>query len=100
MQINAGAMLPITATQFGMNRFLDGIWRQTTGDAPGDGGRVIVAMGAGTASAFFGCPAEFVMIQQQKTGRRLLTEFKSIISTYGAAKMYKGLVCIQRCYHG
>ena len=59
LQISAGAMLPITAVQFGMNRALEQTYRRVTGaDKLTTGGTVAVALGAGAASAFLGCPAE------------------------------------------
>ena len=52
-------MLPITATQFGMNRFLEQTYKQVFNtEKLGNGGTVAVAMGAGATSAFLGCPAE------------------------------------------
>ncbi|KAL4458201.1 hypothetical protein ABPG75_013066 [Micractinium tetrahymenae] len=90
--VSAGAMLPITAVQFGMNRFLEQTYRRVTGaEQPGTGGRVALAMGAGASSAVLGCPAEFVMIQQQKAGRSLPAEFRHSLSTYGPLKPFKGL---------
>lgn len=59
LQVSAGAMLPITAVQFGMNRALEQTYRRVTGaDKLTTGGTVAVALGAGAASAFLGCPAE------------------------------------------
>ena len=58
-QVSAGAMLPITAVQFGMNRALEQTYRRVTGaDKLSMGGTVGVALGAGGASAFLGGPAE------------------------------------------
>lgn len=52
-------MLPITAVQFGMNRFLEQTYRRVMATEQLDtGGRVAVAMGAGASSAVLGCPAE------------------------------------------
>ena len=86
-------MLPITATQFGMNRLLEQTVRQASGrEDLGNLGRIAVAMGAGVCSAPFGCAAEFVMIQQQKSGRTLPTEFSHVLGTHGPAKLLKGLV--------
>jgi Lon protease-like protein len=85
-------MLPITATQFGMNRFLEQRYKEIYGERPQGSARIGVAMAAGSSSALFGCAAEFVMIQQQKSGRSLLAELKHIHSTYGIRSVYKGLV--------
>lgn len=60
-QISAGAMLPITAVQFGMNRQLEQSYKRVLGtDRLTRGGTVAVAMGAGASSAVLGCAAECV----------------------------------------
>jgi hypothetical protein len=86
-------MLPITATQFGMNKLLEQSFDKTLGPSgEGHTRAIAIAMGAGACSAAFSCPAEMVMIQQQKSGMGLLAETKQIISKYGLAPgMYKGL---------
>lgn len=89
-------MLPITATQFGMNRFLEQVYKNALGSEPKDYGKIGVAMAAGSASAIFGCPAEFLMIQQQRTGKSLSMVSREIISTYGPLAIYKGLVRLNR----
>lgn len=50
------------------------------------------AAGAGAASALVGCPAELLMIQQQKSGQPLLAEARRMVSDYGALGLYRGLV--------
>ena len=45
-------------------------------------------------SASVGCPAELLMIQQQKTGRTLLSEAQHIVSQHGPLRLYKSLVSI------
>ena len=58
-QVSAGAMLPITSVQFGMNRVLEQAYKQTMHtEHLGSGGMMAVAMGAGACSAVLGCPAE------------------------------------------
>ncbi|PSC69614.1 Mitochondrial Carrier (MC) Family [Micractinium conductrix] len=90
--VSAGAMLPITAVQFGMNRFLEQTYRRVMKtEQLSMGGTVALAMGAGASSAFLGCPAEFVMIQQQKAGRSLAAEARHIMAAYGPLKPMKGL---------
>lgn len=84
-------MLPITSVQFGMNRLLEQTYKRVYDtEQLGTSGRIGVALGAGASSAVLGCPAEFVMIQQQKSGRPLPAEFRHILSTYGALKPLKG----------
>ena len=93
LQINAGAMLPITATQFGVNRLLEQTLRRATGGGElSSGSSLVVAMGAGASSALLSGPAELVMIQQQKSGRSLAVEARTILQGHGLLKLYKGLV--------
>ncbi|GAB4822202.1 hypothetical protein N2152v2_009248 [Parachlorella kessleri] len=89
--MNICSMFPITATQFGSNRFLEQAYERMTGQRPGFGGSLLVAMGAGATSALLGCPSEFIVIHQQKTGHSLPTEASRLLRTYGPLKLYKGL---------
>ena len=47
---------------------------------------------AGATSALLSCPAELVMIQQQRTGHALREELREIGGRYGYSKLYRGLV--------
>lgn len=84
-------MLPITATQFGMNRLLEQTFSQVLGTGGGHSRTLFIALGAGASSALFSCPAEMVMIQQQKSGRSLMAELRQLTSTLGIMSVYKGL---------
>lgn len=97
--MNMCSMFPITACQFGANRLLEQTYERVVGQRPGMAGSIAVAMGAGSASALLGCPAEFIVIHQQKTGRSLAAETASILRTYGPLKLYKGLVGGRRGVH-
>jgi hypothetical protein len=90
--MNALANFPITAVQFGASRLLAQAYERAAGHKPDATGRVGIAMGAGAASALLSCPAEFLVIHQQKTGRSLRAEAGSILKMYGPLKLYKGLV--------
>lgn len=87
-------MLPITAVQFGTNRFFEQTYTQLAGHKPGDLGGVGIAMAAGSCSAMFGCPAEYLMIKQQNSGRSLPAEFRHVVRTMGPMAVYKGLVSV------
>ena len=89
-------MFPITAVQFGMNKVLEEKFINSTGHSPGNGASIGVAMAAGAASAMVSCPAEFVMIQQQREGRSLGAELKYTLTQRGALTAYKGLVSISK----
>lgn len=91
-QINAGSMFPITACQFGMNRFLEQKYSQYYDAVLDDRSKIGVAMAAGSASAFLGCPAEYVVIQQQRHCRPLGAELKHIFTERGPLALYRGLV--------
>ncbi|EIE26829.1 mitochondrial carrier [Coccomyxa subellipsoidea C-169] len=71
MQVNAASIAPITAIQ-------------VSG----------AAAGAGAASALVGCPAELLMIQQQKSGRPLLAEARRIVFQLGTLGLYRGLTAM------
>jgi hypothetical protein len=85
-------MLPITAVQFGTNRLLETAYIKAHGHAPGTAAGLGVAMAAGAASALVSCPAEFIIIQQQRCGRSLGAELKHTFAERGALTAYKGLV--------
>ncbi|KAK9916384.1 hypothetical protein WJX75_002075 [Coccomyxa subellipsoidea] len=87
LAVNAASIAPITAIQFGTHRLLE----RALGKDISELGKVGAAAGAGAASALVGCPAELLMIQQQKTGQRLLTEARRIVSELGALGLYRGL---------
>ena len=93
MQINAGAMFPIIATQFGINRAIVGIIEPNRPNGLSNTDRIAMGMVAGTASSVFGCPAEYLMNHQQKTGNSLLEAFKTNTSKFGLTTVYRGWVC-------
>lgn len=88
---NASGMVPICATQFGMNRVYEGLYKSVMHRQPGEAGTIGVAMAAGASSSVFACPAEYIMIQQQKTGRSLPKEISHIINVEGTMALYRGL---------
>lgn len=92
LAINSAATFPITAVQFGVNRALEKLHQTQTGFNPGSLATMGIAMTAGATSGFIGCPAELLMIQQQKTGLSLAGQFKELVRTFGMSKIYKGLV--------
>lgn len=55
--------------------------------------RIAMGMVAGTTSSVFGCPAEYLMIHQQKTGKSLFEAFKANTSSFGWTTIYRGWVC-------
>ncbi|KAL6771419.1 hypothetical protein ACKKBG_A26290 [Auxenochlorella protothecoides x Auxenochlorella symbiontica] len=91
LAVNSAATFPITATQFGVNRLLESLHQQHLGYNPTGISTIGIALSAGASSAFIGCPAEFLMIQQQKSGLSLATQLKSVAGSFGVLKIYKGL---------
>lgn len=87
LAVNAASIAPITAIQFGTHRLLE----RALGEDVSELGRIGAAAGAGAASALVGCPAELLMIQQQKSGQPLLAEARRIVSQYGALGLYRGM---------
>ena len=55
---------------------------KATGHKQTQAAQLVVAAGAGGASSLISCPAELIMIQQQKTGRSLLTEAVSVFQRF------------------
>ncbi|KAK9824556.1 hypothetical protein WJX72_011293 [[Myrmecia] bisecta] len=87
---SAASIAPITAVQFAANRVLE------TALNPGDGelshaSRIVTAGGAGVASALLSCPAELLMIQQQRSGGSLRVEAHKVLSQHGAGRLMAGL---------
>lgn len=91
-QVNSAATFPITAVQFGVNRLLERLHQDKLGRDPAGLTPIGIAMAAGATSALIGCPAELLMIQQQKSGLSLGDQFKAVARAYGAQKIYKGVV--------
>ncbi|KAI8109062.1 hypothetical protein M9435_005478 [Picochlorum sp. BPE23] len=89
--INAGAMFPIIATQFGVNRTIEKVLESGRSDPLSNSQKIGMAMVAGSTSSVFGCPAEYLMIHQQRTGKSLIGAFKSNTSLYGYSTIYRGL---------
>lgn len=48
-------------------------------------------MTAGATSALIACPAELLMIQQQKSGLDLGVQARALVREFGATKLFKGL---------
>lgn len=94
MQVNAGSIAPITAIQFGANRFYEITAKKLTGRDSGQLGQVGIAMAAGSTSSLVSGPAELIMIQQQRNARPLMTEAKAYISRHGLLGLYRGLVSL------
>jgi hypothetical protein len=90
--INCGAMGPIIATQFGVNRSIEGMVKPLrAGGKLTNADTIGMAMMAGATSSFVGCPAEYLMIAQQRTGMSLLDALKSNVSSLGAKTLFRGL---------
>jgi solute carrier family 25 citrate transporter 1 len=64
VQINCGSIAPITASQFGTNRFMEKLLMQRSGGELGTWGRFGCAAVAGTVSALVASPTELIIIQQ------------------------------------
>lgn len=92
LQVNAGSIAPITAVQFGANRFYETTLKSITGKDSNQAGQIAVALAAGSTSSLISCPAELIMIQQGRNQRSLMTEARSYISKHGLKAMYRGFV--------
>ncbi|KAF6250639.1 mitochondrial carrier domain-containing protein [Scenedesmus sp. NREL 46B-D3] len=96
--INCGSIAPITASQFGTNRFMERTLMQRTGRQQlSSVERFGCAATAGAVSALVATPTELVIIQQQKKGTSLLQEVKHFAASYPAYSAYRGLwPCVMR----
>eukprot|EP00879_Flechtneria_rotunda_P002437 GHRR01002634.1.p1 GENE.GHRR01002634.1~~GHRR01002634.1.p1 ORF type:complete len:288 (+),score=56.02 GHRR01002634.1:321-1184(+) len=89
--INCGSIAPITASQFGTNRFMERLLTQRTGQELSSLGRFGCAAVAGTVSALVASPTELIIIQQQKKCTPLLQEVKHFAQTYPVYSAFRGL---------
>jgi hypothetical protein len=93
LQINAGSMMPITATQFGTNRVVEQFLSSRTVDGQLSSlAKFSCAAVAGGVSAFVATPTELIIIQQQKKQTALLAECKSFAATHSPTSLLRGLV--------
>lgn len=88
--VNAGSIAPITAVQFGANRFYEVTLKKLTGKDTTQAGQVAVAIAAGSTSSLISAPAELLMIQQGRNQRPLGVEARSYISKHGLTALYRG----------
>jgi hypothetical protein len=88
--VNAGSIAPITAVQFGANRFYEGLVRSAGGSADG-AGKIGIAAAAGATSALVACPAEVIMIQQQRNNKAMAAQAGDIIGKFGPQRLWRGV---------
>ena len=72
---------------------------KATGHKQTQAAQLVVAAGAGGASSLISCPAELIMIQQQKTGRSLMTEAVSIFQRFVLMKCVCLFLCTEEHGH-
>ena len=89
--INATSIAPITAIQFGVAGMLTEML--TTGGQPlSHAEKIGTSLAGGAVSALVVCPADMLIIQQQKTGLALPAQVSAIAREYGWGKFSKGLL--------
>ncbi|KAF5832324.1 mitochondrial carrier domain-containing protein [Dunaliella salina] len=94
LTLNILSMAPITASQFGTNH----VMQQLLGTGPKGTdltglARFQAATVAGMASGLIATPSELIIIQQQRSGRRLSEEMRLFLSKYKTTAIYRGLSC-------
>lgn len=94
--INSLSIAPITAVQFGVTGLASNAFLSVRGAKPGDepqkAERLASAAIAGAASGLLSCPAEMIIMHQQKTGLGIVGQFKQLVNQYGARSLYRGVV--------
>lgn len=97
LTINAVSIAPITATQFGTNRLVEGFLAGSSQRHLSNIEKFASAGVSGAVSALVASPSELIIIQQQKSGRTLLAETSLFFKTYSASSIFRGLMpCIGR----
>ena len=92
MQVNGGSIAPITAIQFGVNRALEKGLKTANNGVLDKPSQIAIAAMAGASSSLLGCPAELLMIQQQKSGHSLVQQASQFIAKHGVSQLYRGFV--------
>lgn len=87
--INAASIAPINGLQFGVNTFLEEKLA-VNGELSG-GARTGTATLAGAISGVVTCPAELLMIQQQKWGGSLSERFRAVMHQDGVSSLTRGM---------
>jgi solute carrier family 25 citrate transporter 1 len=104
--VNAVSIAPITAIQFGVaglltERILKSRSLMTkaastsaTSNQPKltNSEKILTSLSGGAVSAVIVCPADMIIIQQQKSGLSLGNQIKEIATSYGYSKFSKGLI--------
>ena len=69
----------------------DGVVRGTAGVAEGPALTIGLAGVAGLASSFVSCPAELVMLHQQKSGGGMAATVTQLVADHGALSLWRGM---------
>ena len=89
--INATSIAPITAIQFGVAGLLTE-YIASDGRPLSHAEKIGTSLAGGAVSALVVCPADMLIIQQQRTGLSLPAQVSAIASEFGWAKFSKGLL--------
>lgn len=88
---NAASMIPITATQVGLNSLFQSMFHNDPNDISNIQ-RICNAFFAGVGSSFVSCPTERIMTYQSKTGTGFLKTGTQLMSQGGLGGCYAGLM--------
>ena len=89
--INATSIAPITAIQFGVAGLLTE-YIASDGRPLTHTDKIATSLAGGAVSALVVCPADMLIIQQQRTGLSLPTQVSAIAREHGWLKFTKGLL--------
>ena len=90
--INATSIAPITAIQFGVAGMLTEMLAGGGQHQLSHGEKIGTSLAGGAVSALVVCPADMLIIQQQKTGLSLAGQVSAIAREHGWGKFSKGLL--------
>ena len=90
--INATSIAPITAIQFGVAGLLTESITAAEGRPLSHAEKIGTSLCGGAVSALVVCPADMLIIQQQRTGLTLPAQVTAIAREFGWAKFTKGLL--------
>mmetsp|Transcript_41218 Transcript_41218/g.78731 ORF Transcript_41218/g.78731 Transcript_41218/m.78731 type:complete len:270 (-) Transcript_41218:327-1136(-) len=89
--VNCASIAPICCIQFGVNRALEN-FLERSGVESSHATLIGTAAAAGVVSSVVSCPAELVMLHQQKKGGSFASVSRGVVSEHSARILYRGML--------